>query len=549
MIILDFLRRASPRDLQLMLALTVVSGVANALLVMMVNRVAAVVASGARPGLIAAAAFIGAFAVYYLCNRTALARANAVIERLLRDLRLQTIDKLRSAELSTVDRLGRGHLYHLVSNETNHLSVAFPLVVDSMQQTVLLLVSLLYLAWLSQAAVIVFIVAVGAGIIGYRRINAEHREPMAQAQARQGVLLDMVGDVVDGFKEVRLSMRRSEGLRVAFQGASAAVEQSRDAIGLHWASLLLLSSFVTYFMLGVIGLVLPGYLSMHGQSVFQLIPTLLFCLTPLVKIVAQSPMFLQAEQGLRGILDVQRQLDAAGLHTPAEARASAERFRAFRRIDYRGLELTRRDEHGAASFTLGPLDLTLEVGETVFLVGGNGSGKSTVLRLCTGLLQPDRGDVLVDGHLVQGSALAGFRELFAAVFTDFHLFDRLYGLEHASPDRVQALLEEMGLAHKVGYASGRFTTTDLSTGQRKRLGLIVALLEDRPVMVFDEWSAEQDAEFREHFYAAVLTRLKAQGKTCLVVTHDERYLHYADRVIALDLGKVAWERRQGDQPA
>lgn len=548
MIILDFFRRASPRDQRLMVALTVVAGAANAGLVVMVNQVAAAVASGRRPSLAAAGLFLAAFALYYLCNRAALLRANVVIERLLRDLRLETIDKLRSAELDTVDRLGRGHLYHLVSNETNHLSVAFPLIIDSMQQATLLVVSLIYLAWLSQAAVIVFLLAVCVGVLGYRRINDDYRGPMALAQARQGTLLDRVSDVVDGFKELRLNTDRSAAARLAFQGASAAVEQSHDAVGLHWASLILLMSFVQYLMLGVIGLVLPGYFSAHGQFVFQLIPTLLFCNAPLVRIVAQSPMFLQAEQGLRGILDAQRQLDAAGAITPAEARAGAAQFRAFQRIEYRDLELTRRDEHGVVSFTLGPLDLTLNRGETVFLVGGNGSGKSTVLRLCTGLLRRDRGVILVDGQPVEGRAIAGLRELFAAVFTDFHLFDRLYGLEQADPAQVQALLAEMDLAHKVRFEDGRFSDTDLSTGQRKRLGLIIALLEDRPIMVFDEWSAEQDAQFRDHFYTKVLARLKAQGKTCLVVTHDERHLHHADRVIALDLGKVAWERGRAPEP-
>lgn len=542
MIILDFIRRASPRDLRLMVVLTLVAGTANAGLVVMVNRVAAVVASGARPGIAAAALFVAAFALYYLCNRAALMRANVVIERLLRDLRLQTIDKLRCAELDTVERLGRGRLYHLISNETNHLSVAFPLIVDSMQQVTLLAVSLIYLAWLSQAAVITFLFAVAVGIIGYRQINNEYRVPMALAQARQGVLLDRVRDIVEGFKELRLNTERSAATRLAFQGANTQVVESHDAVGLHWVSLILLSTIVTYLTLGVIGLVLPGYLSEHGQFVFQLIPTLLFCMAPLWKIVAQAPMFLQAEQGLRGILEVQDQLDAAGAITPAEARAGAPRFRSFRRIDYRDLELARRDEHGIVSFTLGPLDLTLHRGETVFLVGGNGSGKSTVLRLCTGLLHPDRGTILVDGRPMEGREIAGLRELFATVFTDFHLFDRLYGLEQADPARVRELLREMDLAHKVRFEDGRFSDTDLSTGQRKRLGLIIAILEDRPIMVFDEWSAEQDAQFREHFYANILARLKAQGKTCLVVTHDERYWHHADRVIALDLGKLAWER-------
>ena len=540
--LLDFIRRASPFDLTVMVALTIVAGLANAGLVAMVNRAAAIAAVSGRPTLLDAALFVSAFVLYYFCNRVALLRANDVIERLLRDLRLQMIDKLRCSELETVDGVGKGHLYHLISNETNHLSVAFPLIVDSLQQAALLIASLLYLAWLSSAAFCAFIFAVGAGVLVYRRINAEFAEPMALAQQRQGDVLDRVGDIVDGFKELRLNTARRRAVREAFTIANAAVDESRDAAGQHWAALFLLNSFTIYLLLGVVGLILPGYLLSQGRYVFQLIPTLLFCMTSLGKIVAQLPMFQQAQRGLAGILAVQQRLDAAGAITPAEARAAAGAFYNFKRIDYRALELTRRDPTGAAGFSLGPLDLTLNRGEIVFLVGGNGSGKSTVARLCVGLLHPDSGDIRVDGVRLDRRAIAGFRELFSAVFTDFHLFDRLYGLERVDPARVNALLVEMKLAHKVRFKDGCFGNIDLSTGQRKRLGLVVALLEDRPIVVFDEWSADQDAEFRDHFYTKTLAQLRAQGKTCLIVTHDERYWPCADRVVALDLGVIDWER-------
>ena len=305
--ILNFIRGASPLDLRLISLLTVVAGVANAFLVVMVNRAATVVASGARPGLLAMAAFVGVFALYYWCNREALLRANETIERLLLSLRTQTIDELRRAELETMERLGRGNLYNLVSTETNQLSVAFPLIVDCMQQAVLLTVALLYLAWLSQAAFVVFVVSVGVAIFGYHRINEEFRLPMEQAQARQAAVLDLVGDIVDGFKEQRLNSERGEALRLAYEKATSAVEESRDAAGAHWATLLLLANIISYFMLGIIALVLPGYLSSRGEYVFQLIPTILFCVAPLVRIVALSPMFMQADQGLRGILDGTRQ--------------------------------------------------------------------------------------------------------------------------------------------------------------------------------------------------------------------------------------------------
>jgi putative ATP-binding cassette transporter len=138
--------------------------------------------------------------------------------------------------------------------------------------------------------------------------------------------------------------------------------------------------------------------------------------------------------------------------------------------------------------------------------------------------------------------MAGLREQFSAIFGDFHLFDQLYGLKDVDAGHVNQLIDAMGLANKVKFEDGRFTNLNLSTGQRKRLALIAALLEDRPIYAFDEWQAEQDVHFRAEFYTRILPSLKAKGKTVLAVTHDERFWRMADRVVKMDLGKVVWER-------
>jgi putative ATP-binding cassette transporter len=541
-IILDFIKRADERDLRTILLLTLVAGCSNALLVVIVNHVAGIVARGERASFIEWLLFASSFVIYYQCNRTALLRASFVIEELLKRLRVRVTEKLRVSELPVVDGMGRSHLYGLISRETNHLSVTFPLIVDSLQQGILLSVALIYLFYLSPLALFVFLFAVCVGVLGYRRINEEFRETLRTSFGHQARMLDATSDVVNGFKELRVNTRRSDAAMAAYAVASASAEEAAVRAGEHWASLILLSSFVTYLMLGVVGFVLPQYMAAHGTVIFQLIPTLLFCMGPLAKIVAQSPMFMQAEAGLKAIAEIEQQLDDGGSITPDEARAMSHAYRNFQEIAYRGLIYTYSSSGDDKRFRVGPLNLTVHAGETLFLVGGNGSGKSTTLRLLTGLYPAEMGLIEVDGNPVRGRAVAGLRELFAAVFADFHLFDRLYGSEDADPMEVHRLIAEMGLAHKVGFENGRFTQTNLSTGQRKRLALIAALLEDRPIYVFDEWSAEQDIHFRKYFYTKILADLKARGKTIIAVTHDERYWHVADRVVRLDLGTVLWDR-------
>jgi putative ATP-binding cassette transporter len=145
----------------------------------------------------------------------------------------------------------------------------------------------------------------------------------------------------------------------------------------------------------------------------------------------------------------------------------------------------------------------------------------------------------LNGKPVDEASREAYRQHFSAIFSDFHLFESLLGIERYQRDeRVAALLEALDLGHKVRIVDGRFSTTALSAGQRKRLALLVACLEDRPICVFDEWAADQDTAYREVFYRRVLPELKARGKAVLVITHDDRYFHLADRSFELDAGQL-----------
>jgi putative ATP-binding cassette transporter len=175
----------------------------------------------------------------------------------------------------------------------------------------------------------------------------------------------------------------------------------------------------------------------------------------------------------------------------------------------------------------------------LFITGRNGSGKSTFLKLLTGLYHTDNADcVQVDGENLQAADYPAYRELFSIVFSDFHLFDRLYGLVDVSDDEINGWLSKLDLAHKTRFENGTFTQTDLSTGQRKRLAFIAAVVQHRPLLVLDEFAADQDPAFRQRFYEEILPELRAQGQTIIAVSHDDRYFHLADRVLHMETGQL-----------
>ncbi|MEV0685078.1 ATP-binding cassette domain-containing protein [Nocardia sp. NPDC050378] len=198
------------------------------------------------------------------------------------------------------------------------------------------------------------------------------------------------------------------------------------------------------------------------------------------------------------------------------------------------------DEPGEGGFRLGPIDLVFEPGQITFIVGGNGSGKSTLAKIITGLYVPRTGSLSLNGERIDHDNIEWFRQNSSAVFTDFHLFEDYLGFDRPGIDaEVRRYLEELQIAHKVSVEGGRLSTVDLSQGQRKRLALLTALLEDRQIYVFDEWAADQEPRFREVFYREILTDLKQRGKTVIVITHDDRYFDCADQLVKLDFGLVA----------
>jgi putative ATP-binding cassette transporter len=258
---------------------------------------------------------------------------------------------------------------------------------------------------------------------------------------------------------------------------------------------------------------------------------------PLESILENLPAIAQASIALRKIDTLGLSL-ASRAETIPQDKPNPQPF--FNSIELVQITHTYRRENEESNFTLGPIDLTFHPGELIFIVGGNGSGKSTLAKLVTGLYIPDAGKIRLDGEPITEQNREAYRQLFATVFSDFYLFERILGINLDNLDtQAQQYLRQLQLEHKVQVKEGILSTTDLSQGQRKRLALLTAYLEDRPIYLFDEWASDQDPLFREIFYKQLLPELKHRSKAVLVISHDDRYFHLADRTIELDYGKLA----------
>ncbi|MGB7249255.1 MAG: cyclic peptide export ABC transporter, partial [Phormidesmis sp.] len=292
---------------------------------------------------------------------------------------------------------------------------------------------------------------------------------------------------------------------------------------------------------------LPRWIGISPETRFGYVLAFTYILGPMESIVGKLPVLGRASIALNKIKTLGLNLSPASLQTsslpPAEISASLPPA-AWHRLTLKDAVHTYRTDQGDHEFTLGPVNLTVHPGELIFIIGGNGSGKSTLAKLLTGLYQPQSGSIWLDDQRISTANQEWYRQHFSVVFSDFYLFDRLLGFDSSADDiRARAYLKKLQLEHKVSIEQGQFSTTALSQGQRKRLTLLTAYLENRPLYLFDEWAADQDPTFKEIFYTQFLPELQSQGKTIFVISHDDRYFHLADRLLKLDYGSVT-----ADQP-
>jgi putative ATP-binding cassette transporter len=283
---------------------------------------------------------------------------------------------------------------------------------------------------------------------------------------------------------------------------------------------------------------LPRIQSAESLAIGQIVAVILFMIGPLSNVVISLPFLAKADAALVSLEMLENELDAANDTKYTMPQSQSRPNRPFEEIRLEQVVFNHTDGKGQAVFTLGPIDLTIHPGEILFIGGGNGSGKSTLLKLITGLYYPTSGQITVDSVPADMGNYVHYRNLFSIIFANFHLFDRLYGLEDIEEERVYHLLEIMRLSEKTLYVDGRFTNLSLSTGQRKRLAMIASRLEEKQIFVFDEVAADQDPVFRKYFYDVYLKELKAEGRTIIAATHDDPYFHVADRVLKMEEGKV-----------
>ncbi len=513
--------------------LLMLSGLSNALLLVIVNEAVADTAAGTHT-LQLLGLFAIAFTTFTITRRHVHIVSAREVERILQGIRIRIADLIRKSDLAKLERIDRTEIYSVTQRETAALSQHRAPLVNSVQALMLVFFMNVYLAWLSLAVFVIFNGVILIGLWIYLRRKKIVLERLREPLARSNKVLQTMVYVLDGFKQVRTHSARDDDIHLRIQQRSALARDAIITSKYEGTNLVVFFHAIFLVSLGCMVFLLPEIVPGYHDVVIKVVSSFFFVLGPLYHIAYTFPELLEAETASSAIQKIQGQLEAA-VRQRAEGVAPITSFRQLRLQD---VVLRYDDPKVSHPFVFGPVDLTVSAGETVFLTGGNGSGKSTLLKLLTALYRPDAGAVMIDDMVIDASNEEAYQNLFSVIFSDFYLFDELYGLGEVDEDEVGALLEDLELAGKTRLKGGALETQDLSTGQRKRLALLVTLLEGKPICVFDEWAAEQDPTFRRRFYRQLLPRLKAMGKTVIAVTHDDKYFDAADRLLQMEEGRL-----------
>jgi len=533
--ILQFFSSESTISKKYIIFLIIISGLASGILVFVINNTAYTIYNNSHQEYPYFFIFIIVTALLYFTKKEVFTKSIRLTEKLIREMRVRLVDKIRHTELLFLEKKGATELINRLTLDINTLSQSIPVFIISLEGLFTIFGIFIYCLFLSISSCLCMLLFVFISLLFFfiKYIETQHQFSIADEEERN--YFETINGLLVGFKQIKVNQKRSQSLHNDLKDMTHKTKTMKANGLFNLLQVTLYTDTLYFIMLGAFIFLLPLLFESNKTILPKLITAILFVYSPLSFIYKCAPQVVMSNLAVERLENLEKQLDENIRHAKDLGPLAID----LQKISLSSVVFHYKDKDNQSTFSLGPLDLTIHQGEVVFIAGGNGSGKSTLLKLLTGLYETNvSGKMLLNEEKITETTLPMYRQLFSIIFTDYHLFKKLYGIEKVDPNRINDLLKEMALEKKTQFKEQLFTNIDLSTGQKKRLAYVVSILEDRPIYVFDEWAADQDPEFREYFYTTIISDLKKIGKTIIAVTHDDRYFDYADRLIQMDNGLI-----------
>lgn len=537
MSILKFLLRNSKWSSLLAILTSVISGVVGAALIAFIHYVLSRAPDSASPNLVwAYCGLCGLLLLSHLLSQISLLY---ISQGAIYDLRMQLCRSIIRAPLRPLEEAGSPRLMAALTGDAGSISGALLGVPIICINIATIVTSLIYIGFLSWSLLLGLIAFMLVSAFIYQLAVRKAMRYLKMAREEADTLFAHFRAIIDGNKELKLNrLRREEFYHQDIKASASQVRRHNIAGQIVYTAATGFGRLLYFIFIGLILFALPALAPIRTQDLLGYVLVVLYLNGPITLLVNVIPTFNQAKIALQKVQSLG--LTLAKVREEDNPLTQPGTDSHWESLELEGVTHTYYRDKEDDNFTLGPIDLTCQPGELVFIIGGNGSGKSTLAKILTGLYVPESGKILLDGRPVTHETREVYRQMFSAVFSDFYLFERVARSNGSDGLHLDAqahdYLVELQLDHKVSVKEGLLSTTALSQGQRKRLALLNAYLEDRPFYVFDEWAADQDPLFKRVFYTQILPDLKSRDKTVFVISHDDRFYHLADRIVKLDYG-------------
>lgn len=541
-----FISRESPKDLKRVVIISSFVGLTNMGLIALINQAAADVSLG-KSVVLQFFLFVITLTIFLsITNIVNKANINST-QNLIHKFKMRIMREVFQSDLAKIDEIGRAEILQILARDTQTVSQSMTVMVTACQSIATLVFLTLYMATISITAFFITLISTTlifiAGFITIRNVTDE----LDSVWKRESTLNEKFADFLNGYKEIKMNSDR------AYDITCDMVDDARETLSIKAKMLIFISNFFTYLqgvfyvVVGLMIFVVPIISIDFTSSVTQAATTSLFLTASLTGIIQSIPNLSQSNAAARALTQLEEKLVARNTGHNQNVREVFGEIESIRinNINYHYPDPEGQDKvqpYGSRvdrkKFGLGPISYEFKAGKVYFIRGNNGSGKTTLIRLLIGLAKPNEGDIFVNGTPIALPATSDYRNLFSVVFSDFHLFKKLYGLSGITPTEIDHLIELFQMEKKLSVTDGIFSSLSFSTGQKKRLALIVALLEKRQVIILDEWAADQDPVFRHLFYEKLIPMFRAMGKTVIAITHDDHYFKSADHLLQLVNGQL-----------
>ncbi|AOM80156.1 cyclic peptide export ABC transporter [Pedobacter steynii] len=452
------------------------------------------------------------------------------------NLRIELVGKILGTSHQKFEKIPRGNIYTSLNDDVGVIGESTNVFIILITNFITAIGAFIYLASIAFWATLITVCLVVIILIVYYFAGNSTNVYFEQARNSQNIFMNLTSDMIEGFKEISLQKGKKQEYQGRVSDAAQYYKEKIVTASIRFVNVSLIGETLLIIVLGVVAFGFPKmFPSIQVYTISSFVVILLYLIGPINSILSSIPALLQVRIAWNRIQEFIKTI-------PVNNKEVQEMLPVDKNIQHIAAhQLTFAYQSDNGEFSVGPINLEINKGEIIFIIGGNGSGKTTLAKLLTGLYTPTSGEVRINGKAINPALLG---EYYSAIFSPAYLFDTLYNvdLDHKR-EKIDSYLKTLGLEGKVSIIENRFSTLELSGGQKKRLALLQCYLEDSPIYLFDEWAADQDPDYRKFFYRNLLPEMRAQGKIVIAITHDDHYFDVADKVLKMDMGQLEYYRK------